>query len=221
MTQTRTTRQPLDPVARWVTACATSRVATQLSDGARGTKTQRLPLSDGCNDDRMVHVDWIGPLRHLQQFTGPPSARQKELANSLDLQVTDAMPWGVAAVLIESHVSSVVWGTTPKPVTEPQSGLLRQLGHSGAVDSRTIASAWIEHYYATRCADALKRWKPMRGDVVTLEHDRLDVATGELYRTTTEGAISSIGDSGLIYFRGGNGKCGWATHITRKYSGPS
>jgi len=175
----------------------------------------------GCNDDRMVDVDWIGPLRHLQQFTGPPSARQKELANSLDLQVTDAMPWGVAAVLIESHVSSVVWGTTPKPVTEPQSGLLRQLGHSGAVDSRTIASAWIEHYYATRCADALKRWKPMRGDVVTLEHDRLDVATGELYRTTTEGAISSIGDSGLIYFRGGNGKCGWATHITRKYSGPS
>jgi len=131
------------------------------------------------------------------------------------------MPWGVAAVLIESHVSSVVWGTTPKPVTKPQSGLLRQLGHSGAVDSRTIASAWIEHYYATRCADALKRWKPMRGDVVTLEHDRLDVATGELYRTTTEGAISSIGDSGLIYFRGGNGKCGWATHITRKYSGPS
>jgi len=128
----------------------------------------------------MVHVDWIGPLRHLQQFTGPPSARQKELANSLDLQVTDAMPWGVAAVLIESHVSSVVWGTTPKPVTEPQSGLLRQLGH-----------------------------------------DRLDVATGELYRATTEGAISSIGDSGLIYFRGGNGKCGWATHITWKYSGPS
>jgi len=170
----------------------------------------------------MVHVDWIGPLRHLQQFTGPPSARQKELANSLDLQVTDAMPWGVAAVLIESHVSSVVWGTTPKPVTKPQSGLLRQLGHSGAVDSRTIASAWIEHYYATRCADALKRWKPMRGDVVTLEHDRLAwVSTGELYRTTTEGAISSIGDSGLIYFRGGNGKCGWATHITRKYSGPS
>src|ERR1035437_10173970 len=86
VTQTRTTRQPLDPIARWVTACATSRVATQLSDGARGTKTQRLPLSDGCNDDRMIHVDWIGPLRHLQQFTGPPSARQKELANSLDLQ---------------------------------------------------------------------------------------------------------------------------------------
>jgi hypothetical protein len=121
-------------------------------------------------------------------------------------------------VLIESHVSSVVWGTTPKPVTEPQSGLLRQLGHSGAVDSRTIASAWIEHYYATRCADALKRWKPMRGDVVTLQHDRLDVATGELYRTTTEGAISSIGDSGLIYFRGGNGKRHGGRTVT---SGPA
>lgn len=97
-----------------------------------------------------------------------------------------------------------------------RSGLLRQLGHSGEVDSRPVASAWIEHYYATPCAEALKRWKPVRGDVVTLEHDRLDVTTGELYRTTTDGAISSIGDNGLIYFRGGNGKGGWATHITRK-----
>jgi hypothetical protein len=186
---------------------------------AGGTETQRLPLSDAAGTmTAMVHVDWIGPLRHLHQFTGPPSARQKELANSLGLRVTDATPWGVAAVLIESHVSSVVWGTTPKPVTEPQNGLLGQLGHPGAVDSRRVASAWIEHYYATRCGDALKRWKPVRGDKVTLEHDRFDVATGEFYRTTTDGVISSIGDNGLIYFRGGNGKCGWATHITRKYS---
>jgi hypothetical protein len=164
----------------------------------------------------MVHVDWIGPLRHLQQFIGPPSAAQKALAIILDLWIPDATPWGVAAVQIESHVSSVVWGTAPKPATEAQGDLLRQLGHSGAVDSRPVASAWIEHYYATRCADALKRWKPLRGDVVTLEHDRLNVTTGQLYRTTICGAISSIGDNGLIYFRGGNGKCGWATHITRK-----
>jgi hypothetical protein len=44
----------------------------------------------------------------------------------------------------------------------------------------------------------------------------VDPVTGELHEYVSPPmVISSIGSNGLVYFRGGNGQCGWPSSLSR------
>ena len=80
---------------------------------------------------------------------------------------------------------------------------------------RTVASAWIDHYLSLQTAQALEALQPRTGDEVHHRHDYIDPATGEEVDLGGTVTVSSIGSNGLVYFRGGNGQCGWPTNLLR------
>jgi hypothetical protein len=81
--------------------------------------------------------------------------------------------------------------------------------------SKSLASAWINHYLAVRNADRLQELRLARGDRVVHQRTWVDHSTGELNNWSDRHVVSSIGARGLVYFKGGNGKCGWPTNLSR------
>ena len=94
---------------------------------------------------------------------------------------------------------------------------LEELGHPREVAglSRSVASAWIEHYLSVRAARALEELRLRAGDVVDHEHRHVDPTTGEMHVWFQRQTVSSIGRNGLVYFRGGNAQCGWPSQLHR------
>ncbi len=157
-------------------------------------------------------------MRSLEVSTGPSTDQQRQLADIIGLPLTGAEPAGVAAVMLEDHLQAMIWGREPEPATDRQRTFLAELGSDEADSARLtkrVASAWIDHHLAVRTIECHRRLELARGDAV-IKRTRLRSAGDERKSEMLDYAVvSSIGATGMVYFRGGNGRCGWPSSLTR------
>lgn len=166
----------------------------------------------------MTFATWHEPVRLLGESTRPATDQQRELASTIGLALTGSEPRGVAAVMLEEHLQPLIWGRGPESATDRQRSFLVELGSRKADDARLtkrVASAWIEHYLAVRNAECLRNLALVRGDAVIKRTLWRHPGDGRLHETLDYAVVSSIGANGMVYFRGGNGKCGWPSSLTR------
>lgn len=168
------------------------------------------------HDVSVTHQDWREPARRLRAATGPATAEQLRIAAALDCPHDDE-PRGVLTAVIEDWLRPVLHAEDSLLATERQLAFLGELGHVNASPEmhRTVASAWIDHYLSLRTADALEDLRLKAGDQLHRQHNYVDPSTGEVTNLGETVTVSSIGSNGLVYFRGGNGKCGWPANLRR------
>ena len=169
----------------------------------------------------MTYPDWREPVRLLQIATGSATPAQLALAHQVRLILTGREPHNVVAVLLEDHLKPSIWGSTPDSASDRQRAFLQTLGATGAEQpdlSKAVASAWIDHHLSLRTIESLRALRIVTGDKVIKRSIWTDPTTGELHEATYGFTVSSIGRDGLVYFRGGNGKCGWPSSLTRATS---
>jgi len=162
----------------------------------------------------MTFPDWKESTRLLEEAAGPPTAEQLDLAATIGLRYVGE-PRVVFAAAIEAWLHPAIRQEQPKPATGRQLSFLDELGHEHEVAglSRSVASAWIQHYLSVRTARALNELQLSAGDLIDQEHRHVDPTTGQLRVWFQKQTVSSIGRNGLVYFRGGNGRCGWPTQL--------
>lgn len=166
----------------------------------------------------VTHPDWREPVRRLRAATGPATSDQLRVAAAVGCPHHDE-PRAVLTAVVEDWLRPLLHGQEPLPATERQLAFLRSLGHSHADTGmhRSVASAWIDHYLAKRTASALETLELKAGDLVHHEHLYADPETGEITDLGGLVTVSSIGSNGLVYFRGGNGRCGWPVNLRRRH----
>ncbi len=170
-------------------------------------------------DGSVTYPDWREPVRRLRATTGPATAEQLRIAAAVGCPPHNNEPCGdphrhddrLAQAGDASH------GNDPSPPTDRQRAFLERLGHGDAPPEmhRPVASAWIDHYLSVRTAHALENLELKAGDEVHRQRDHVDPSTGEVVELGGTVTVSSIGSNGLVYFRGGNGQCGWPTNLRR------
>lgn len=166
--------------------------------------------------------DWREPVRLLEGRTGPTTARQLQLPAQVGISLDSGLPRGVAAALLNEHLHPRISGEPVQPAdpaTTKQLEFLGMIGHDRAYErtplTKTLASAWIEQYLARLTAARLRSLMLSSGDRVVHRTTLIDPDTGEVHEWSDCYVVSSIGASGLVYFKGGNGKCGWPTNLSR------
>ena len=168
----------------------------------------------------MVHcvsyLDWSEPVRFLRERTGPATAEVLNVATLLGCP-HNGEPHGVMCAIVEEWLRPVLYGNSSPPATEKQLAYLVSLGHPKveSVIPRPVASAWIEYYQSIHSANALTHLKLASGDRVRFKGDHVEPSAGEVSGIGRGYTVSSIGESGLVYFRGGNGKCAWPSRLCR------
>lgn len=166
----------------------------------------------------MTFPTWHEPLRLLEQNTGPATDQQRELADTVGLALAGTEPRGVAAILLEEHLQPLIRGGESERATDRQRAFLVELGSRVADDAgltKRTASAWIQHHLALRSIESLRRLALVRDDTVIKRTRWRHPETERLCETLDYAVVSSIGADGMVYFRGGNGRCGWPSSLTR------
>lgn len=187
-----------------------------LGKGKPVARGRSKPTSALGKDRRVTYTDWQEPARHLRSATGPATEELLHLAETLGCTHANE-PRGVLVAIVEDHLAPVLHGAAPQPATEKQLAYLDGLGHDrmSSGTSRSVASAWIDHYLSIRTVQALEQLELMSGDEVQVVHEFVDAETGEVTRSDWTATVSSIGGNGLVYFRGGNGRCAWPSKLRR------
>ena len=94
--------------------------------------------------------------------------------------------------------------SSPDPDTRPQ---------RSDASPMLAATAWAG--VGQHLADSVRKLKLRSGDKVARTEAWVDSSTGEIQTFTDDNVVSSIGASGLVYFKGGNGKCAWPSALAR------
>jgi hypothetical protein len=160
----------------------------------------------------MVFHTWAPAFEAVCASVGPPSPELVDLAQRLDVKYGRNWPGKVLVAAIRDRIDPLLFHRPIPDPTDSQEAYLATLSREvGLVveSPRTLreASAWIEVLLATRSAAALSRMRPNRGDVVDKIRGSSHGEDGSRH------VISSIRDDGLVYFRGGNGYCGWVSSL--------
>lgn len=161
-----------------------------------------------------TYSSWREAARLLAEDTGPATPEQLTLATLTGLPAKLDVPRRVLAVQLEDHLAPAIHGAPPRVATERQLAFLECLVPDRRWDCLTVgvASSWIEHYLALGSIAALHRLKLERGMTV-LRQSACIGPDGRSHESFMAFVVSSIGRSGLVYFLGGNGQCGWPMNL--------
>jgi hypothetical protein len=168
----------------------------------------------------LTYASWQEPVRLLELSIGPSTSSQRALADRLGFPVQGDEPYGILGVMLEEHIRPQIWGAEAvgEPASERQRRFLKSLGGPDIANSprvtKRLASAWIDHYLAATTAEFLRRLQLKTDDAVirrtTWNKTVPTIAPHEMFAYHR---VSSIGADGLVYFKGGNGKCGWPSSL--------
>lgn len=153
-------------------------------------------------------------MQLLDAQTGPPRPAQLTLAQTVGLTLVGDEPHNVVAAMLEDHLRPIVWNVDPAPATDRQIQFLRHLTattRSGL--SKNVASAWIDHHLALKTRTRLAALQLKEGDAVIKSQRFHDPESGQPIEILDYCVVSSIGANGLVYFKGGNGNCGWPSTL--------
>lgn len=166
----------------------------------------------------MTFDDYREPVRLLKESTKAASSAQLELANKVGLVLNGNEPHDVAGAMLEEHLKPLIWGSGVEDATARQYEYLTDLGAtftSNTRFSKKVASAWIQYYLALKNVKELERLKPEAGLGVIERYAWVDVQTGLTRVSLTYFIVSSIGEDGRVFFKGGNGKSAWSSSLAK------
>jgi hypothetical protein len=168
----------------------------------------------------LTYTDWQESVRLLELSTGPFTTTQRTLAEQFGMTLQGNEPNGVVGVMLEERLMPLIWSAeaAAELASERQRNFLRALGAASTADStsltKRVASAWIDHHLAIKTADSLRRLQLKTGDAVIKRSVwRKELLGIPPHETLEFHYVSSIGADGLVYFKGGNGKCGWPSSL--------
>jgi len=147
------------------------------------------------------------------EYVPSVTAEQLVIGERLGLDLSQDT-WAVARARILDAVGAAIGDVerydtpTDRQVARARSLEIDVSGHSFRVAFAMIADALRE-----RENRAIRRMNLRPGDRVGREH-RFE-RDGQIQRWTEELVISSIRDDGLLYFKGGGGKRGWASNFRK------
>ena len=168
----------------------------------------------------MTFLDWREPVRILEMRTGTASEAQRGLARTVGLRLNGDEPHCVASALLDDYLRPLIWSTESEPATDSQRRFLSELGGVHATDpelTKSVASAWIDHQLSLRTIASLNLLAPTSGDAVIRRRSWRNPESGTIIESLDCFIVSSIGANGLVYFKGGNGACGWPSSLRRIY----
>ena len=152
---------------------------------------------------------WEEVASKLEAFVTGPTPEQTDVAKSLKIEIDPSMPAPVAAVILKSRLSDAIIEPlkTGAEIPENLTQLEEELGleHTKAFITGTFAErdAWFKSRYILMTVNGLKKLQPRVSDVVVRADD-----------PNRQMVISSIGENGRIYMKGGNGLGAWPNHLT-------
>ncbi|MGA5522909.1 Shedu anti-phage system protein SduA domain-containing protein [Streptomyces pseudogriseolus] len=154
---------------------------------------------------------WSAVTESLKACCSGPSTTQQLLARRVGLEIQEATPAPVAAAMLRIHLREPLQLAAAKQCSYAQYSYLCDLADltgtsrpDRALD-RELAGGWIQALRAQYVAAHLELWKPEPGDVAVCRS-----GPEELF-----GVISSISDTGRLYFRGVGGQGTWPQHLLR------
>jgi hypothetical protein len=151
----------------------------------------------------MLHKAWRNAIVTMKELTGPLTDQQRALAKMAHVELPEALPLIVAGARLQTALARSLGLGQLLPATNTQLEILEEIGDKNSLFctplNRLEAGAWITFFRLRSRQRALEDLKLESGDVVTLA-----VADDDcLYE------VSSIDDSGRIYFKGGMGRGAW------------
>jgi hypothetical protein len=152
----------------------------------------------------MPFKSWEEVDRLLAEATAPATNEQKELGRYAAAAIPRDIPRLVAAVVLRQALGDALHLPAPRPLSERYSALLRILRRPSdpqiEPQNDDDAEAWVTHLRLLRRRECLSRLKVDEGDLVKTMADEV-------------AEVSSIGDDGRLYFRGGRGFGAWPDQV--------
>lgn len=166
----------------------------------------------------MVFASYVEAVEVMQNSIRRASKEQLDLANLTGCDVPPGAPLLIAAAYLHDHLDPVIDdGGNPRPASDRQMSFLKALAGEQVVGSdlsMRVASAWIDYHLTVRTIERLEDLKLVAGHEVILSHDWVAPGGGQ-YHYEQAMVVSSIGANGLVYFKGGNGKCAYPHRLRR------
>lgn len=167
----------------------------------------------------MVYPDWREPANALAGALGKPTAAQLDLARLIGMRLTGDEPRAVVAAKLEDHLTPAIHGVEPRRPSQRQLKFLASLRADAPVPALTdltlsSVSAWIDHFLGLRTLAALRDLELSQGDIVERRRRFRHAVTEEEMLSSDVLEVSSIRGDGLVFFKGGNGRCGWPSALS-------
>ncbi|MCK1636500.1 DUF4263 domain-containing protein [Bradyrhizobium sp. 157] len=159
----------------------------------------------------MTHDGWADAVENLKRRTRPASEAQKKLAAFAGIRLPTQLPRLVAAARLVAALGDAVGAAESEPIHPVQKQILAGLAKRGfKVDSkpndRTEANAWISHLRLLVRQASLEKLRLQAGDIVEVNNSAGCFAA----------EVSSIAETGRVYFKGGNGASAWPDQLKLK-----
>jgi hypothetical protein len=153
----------------------------------------------------MSTKDWQDAVKKLKETTSPTTLEQLELAKLTGVSIEKGTPRIIAAAKLRVALAKELYLPPAHPVSERTKSLLNILQSATGILSDPLnedeGAAWVIHLRLVQRYRSLEQVMPCPGDVVSTNTDELAI-------------ISSIGEDGRIYFKGGRGFGAWPDQIS-------
>lgn len=154
----------------------------------------------------MSDKTWRAAVKAIDTTIGSPTPKQKKLAAIAGISLPPTLPSIVAAAWIRTALSKEIRFDRLARARYDTVDLIEEMWTGSKTrftppNTQEEASAWIEYLYLHKRRSSLKKLRPNEGDVVV-------TASGAY------GEVSSIGEDGRLYFKGGGGFGAWPDRVT-------
>ena len=154
----------------------------------------------------MSKKTWSEAVASIRSILDRATSDQQRLIDYLGIEIPKALPQLVVAAKLRDHLADAIALPSPTP---PGARTLSRIeflkeDHDGNINpqSNSEAEAWVDHLRLLRRVENLEKIKIEAGDVV------------EIPIEGTFAEISSIGEEGRVYFKGGYGAGSWPDLLT-------
>lgn len=153
----------------------------------------------------MPFKTWCEVNEIIENTTGPATKKQRDLGVLAGILLSPRTPRIVAAAMLRAALRHELNLPAPRPISSRYDERIRALRrpHDPLISSQTEeeAEAWVNFLRLARRRESLVDLKIQEGDIVK----------------TTEGVlaeVSSIGQEGRVFFKGGQGFGSWPDQVT-------
>jgi hypothetical protein len=155
----------------------------------------------------MTYKSWREAVKALAFATVPATPAQLELGRHTNIQISRHLPKIITAAMLRLALAEVLNLEPPHQISDRHKELLQTLQRATdppiSPETEEEAVAWIIYLRLMRRRESLADLELNEGDVV-------ETMMGDLAK------VSSIGEDGRIYFKGGLGFGAWPDQITIK-----
>jgi Domain of unknown function (DUF4263) len=154
----------------------------------------------------MAAGTWEDAVERLSDAVQDATPEQHALAKQIGVTIPKKTPAVIAAAILRSTLSKQLLIPVEAAIRDHFATLLKSLKKETSLSVKPAndeeAEAWVEYLRLVRRKRCLEALKPEAGDIV-------DGPYGEMVE------VSSIGDDGRVYFKGGKGFRSWPDLITK------